>query len=526
MHQEPSVPILAIDANPDAAWLQANLESLLAALPAAFLARQRWFASKSDSIRLLSLVDGAVLGEGPAAVLALVDVRLAAGPAATYSLPLAVRPEEDARRLGLPASGFLLFLAAPNGRHLLYDAAGDPDCARALLALVAGEAVLPGRRGRFSFAASGGEVLALHLPVRPLEAEQSNTSLVYGDRYVLKLYRRLQNGPNPDVELPLFLTTRAHFPYSPPLLGYAEYRRADFSATFVSLQGFVANEGDGWRYALEQLANLSTAARAAPAVPDESFVRRAAAASLQELRRLGETTARLHLALSSRADDPAFAPEPVAPGDVASWQGALGRRLERTLAAARAAAGRPPAPAADRLCRLVGRGAALRRVSDGLSWPAVAGLFKIRHHGDYHLGQVLRTPGGFVVVDFEGEPARPLTERRARHLALRDVAGLLRSLDYAAGAVTRVAASDEGERTRRVAALWADLAGREFLAGYRQTLAFSPLPLLPADPALAEGVLAALLLDKALYELTYELDNRPDWLGLPLGYLSQLAALA
>ena len=518
-------PTVDTDATPTAAWLLANLEWLVAALPAEWLAGRRWFGSKGQGIARVALRDVALLCERPPAVLALVAVALSGGGSETYSLPLALGPAADVdSQVGGSAATFLQ-LESPSGVYSLYDATADPDCARALFSLLASGAHLSGRGGEFVFVAVAPlpSASAAGEP-RPLGAEQSNTSIAFGERSLLKLYRRLQNGPNPDLELPLFLSTRAGFPYSPPLLGYAEYHGPGLAATLMSLQAFVANQGDGWRQAQTHLRGLLAAALAEPDAPARALARGHSTAYLDEVSRLGQITAELHLALAADRSDPALAPEAVTAADCEVWLAAAAARLRATLAAALAAADRYPAALAARLRALAGSEERYLDLLDGLRTLAATGVERIRLHGDYHLGQVLRVPNGYVLVDFEGEPARPLAERRAKHPALRDVAGMLRSFDYAAAAALREAESRPAAGLVAVAAAWVELADEAFLAGYLATVRAGRANLVPSDPELLRRALDAFLLEKALYELTYELDNRPDWVDLPLGYLLRLAS--
>ena len=516
---------LSIDVVPTAAWLLANLERLVAALPPERLAGRRWFGSKGQGITAIALRDAAILSERPPAVLALIDVALAGAGSETYSLPLALRPSAEAAALESGSAAAFLALESSAGTFLLYDATADPECARALYALLAAGARLSGRRGRFVFVGVQTLPAAAVGEPRSLGVEQSNTSIRYGDRSLLKLYRRLQDGPNPDLEVPLFLSTRAGFPYSPPLLGYAEYAGPGLAATLASLQAFVANEGDGWREAQAQLRGLLGAAQAESDMPAGELVWGHSAAYLEQVRRLGQVTAELHLSLSSDRTDPAFAPEPVTEADLEAWMGSTAASLRAALAAAEAAAGHSPPLLAGQLRALAGAEDRYLALLGGLRALAAAGVEKIRLHGDYHLGQVLRVPDGFVIVDFEGEPARPLAERRAKHLALRDVAGMLRSFDYAAAAGLKAVEGYETARLALVASAWAELTAEAFLAGYLAGALQGSASLIPSNPELLRRALDALLLDKALYELTYELDNRPDWVDLPLRYLVRLAAL-
>jgi maltose alpha-D-glucosyltransferase/alpha-amylase len=329
--------------------------------------------------------------------------------------------------------------------------------------------------------------------VRRLGAEQSNTSIAFGDLLVLKHFRALTAGINPEQEVTGFLTERTTFRHAPRLAGHLEYHRADGeTATLAVAQELIPRARDGWAFVLDELRRGFALARIdRPPTSDE--VAADARLSLDALRRLGGLTAELHQALASRADDPAFAPEPITSGDVARWADAVGRQLDE----ARRALGDGGAP----------RTADLVRGLEGL-----VGCVKIRHHGDYHLGQTLYRPdtADFVIIDFEGEPLRPIAERRQKHAALRDVAGMLRSIDYAATAAMP-RGLDAWART------WHALAVDAFTRAYLTTAARAPF--VPTSDELFHRAVAVFELEKAAYEVMYETRHRPDWVRIPVAGL-------
>jgi len=363
------------------------------------------------------------------------------------------------------------------------DALDDPQFCRALLDVVTRVAEVRGERGTLAGRRGRAFVAALDDPpaARRIAGEQSNTSIVFGDALIMKVFRRLADGLNPDLEITRFLTEHTSFDGTPRLAGALEYHAADGgSATLAVVQEFVAGGRDGWRFVLERLA--------------------AGDRSLAALARLGERTGQLHTALATPTADPAFGAEPITAADVAAW----GEAVRRQVAAARDAV----------------RGRALPDVPD-VSGPAglggLVGRAKIRHHGDLHLGQTLAVGDGrdFAIIDFEGEPLRPLEERRRKHTPLRDVAGMLRSLGYAA-ASARLA---PGERLR-----WETDARTAYLKAYRAATRgarFVP----ESDDAFARAV-GVLEVEKAAYEIVYEANNRPDWLPIPVaGFVSATASL-
>jgi maltose alpha-D-glucosyltransferase/alpha-amylase len=282
------------------------------------------------------------------------------------------------------------------------------------------------------------------------------------------------------------------------------------TATLSVLQGFVTNDGDGWRHVLRALSRDATSARRA--TPDDPLVR--------EIRELGRVTGELHAALAADSADPAFAPEPITAEDAARWTSGIAAALDR--ASSNADRGDPELARA--LRGLSARGDGITAIRAGLDLLAAGGAHKIRCHGDYHLGQVLKTRDSFVVIDFEGEPGRPIAERRAKQSPLRDVAGMLRSLNYAVNTVGR-----EGEIGNRAqAAIWLErwerLARDAFLDGYTSATRRSPVRLVPPWRDELRRACAPFEIDKACYELAYELDNRPDWVAIPLAGLSRLLA--
>jgi maltose alpha-D-glucosyltransferase/alpha-amylase len=384
-----------------------------------------------------------------------------------------------------------------------------------------------------------------HLPGRVGSAEQSNTSVLYGNKLILKLFRRLQPGENPDVEIGRFLTEVAHFPRIAPFLGEIAITPANGEKTTIAmLQGLVANQGDGWEWFLNQLASFFETVATAPTpmeIPTASFMaamevpaelQRSAAASLTAAALLGRRTAEMHLALATPTRDPAFTAEPFSAEDLNRDSLRIQDQITSALEALKAKFTTLPD-------EIVGEAALLlslrRELLDRARNLAAgdAGGKRIRIHGDYHLGQTLRVAGesgqgpsaagDFVLLDFEGEPARPIAERRRKQSPLRDVAGMIRSFSYAAQSALAqflvVRESSSEINLRAWARLWENGASAEFLRAYRTAIAGDPTLLPP--PERTQALFTAYLLEKALYELLYELNNRPAWLRIPLaGILS------
>lgn len=431
---------------------------------AAWLPQQRWFAGKTQRIDEVVIEARVPLG---GAVLVLARVRLADGSADRYALPL------------VPAASPL-------------DALEEPGFARKLLAVMASQERVVGDGGTISGHPTSAfpQPLPAQLPVRRVGGEQSNTSIALGKIIMLKQFRRLAPGVNPEEEITRFLTERTPFTYAPRLLGSLAYEAPSGErATLAVAHELIDDAEDGWSWMLGELRALT---------PHQGAPSPSAAKTLAALRRLGERTGQLHRALASATNDPAFAPEPITDTDLSRWS----EDVDRQIGAARTALGGTlPIEAPD-----------VRPALTGLR-----GVVKIRHHGDFHLGQTLYLRGraDFMIVDFEGEPLRPLAERRRKHAAVRDVAGLLRSIDYAVAA----GRAGEGEEWR---AVWEQAAAREFTAGYLAATAGAPF--LPSAPSAFTRALAAFELEKAAYEVVYEARHRPAWLAIPLQGLISAAA--
>jgi trehalose synthase-fused probable maltokinase len=377
--------------------------------------------------------------------------------------------------------------AGPSETYVLADRLEDPAVPPALLDRFRGDAVPTESGGSLHFSPT-------HLfktiprertePISPMRGEQSNTSIRFGDALILKLFRRVQFGPNPDVEVGWFLTEHSQFRGTPPVVGSLEYHSPHGGiASLALLQRFEPNRGDAWTTSLARLQ----------AVLDGADM----AQSVDAMSRLGLTTAELHLALASGSGD--FSAELITSEDISLWRGAIHDEVGKTVSA---------------LARrqITVDATALLRRADGLAH--LRGALKTRHHGDYHLGQVLeRDDGSFVIIDFEGEPSKPLAQRREKRSPLRDVAGMLRSFDYARNAALRSSGSAHVERAQE----WYAAARRAFLDTYLDAVRRERSDLLPAE---VEAASAALELEKAAYEVLYELNNRPDWLPIPLAALT------
>jgi maltose alpha-D-glucosyltransferase/alpha-amylase len=396
----------------------------------------------------------------------------------------------------------------------------------ALLGCIESGCELPTREGRAK-GVGGVALSALQglerdaLPIRRMAGEQSNTSVSFGERLFLKLFRRVQAGVNPDCELNRYLTERAGFHHVPPFAGSIEYEREGVSTTLAMLQGLVTSEGDGWTGALEELYRYYEAWVPRPFPIQAPDPREYVGIYLDAAATLGRRTAELHLALAAETDDAAFSPEPLTPEHTARLSADFHDRAARTLDYLKDNLSRLPDEAVEEAGLVLRR---RRELLGGMQQlPPGMGGTRIRVHGDYHLGQVLRVRNDYVILDFEGEPTRSLADRRIKHSPLKDVAGMLRSFSYAAYAALFGYAARRPEAVDQLepwARLWERSTCAEFLRAYRETVA--PGRLLPERPAEAESLLQAYLVDKAMYELRYEFDTRPNWVRIPLWGLSSL----
>jgi maltose alpha-D-glucosyltransferase/alpha-amylase len=496
-----------------------------------FVQNQRWFAGKDARLSELRIARHAVLTRGDESFLVTeVEASFVGREPQRYHLPLAAAWGEDQIGYGAPLAPFTLAKVRRAQRiGALYDATAGEGFARALLA---------GLRQGGSVAASAGELRFLpgirmadvqvgeEAAIQRLGVEQSNTSMLIERDLIMKIYRRLQGGVHPEVEIARFLTDVAGFENTPPLLGSLEWVDADGTATaLAAAYGFVLNQGDGWTFTLEYLERevenrvlAATGGQDALALdPKELFALYASHAS-----KLGERTADLHNAFAIDTDDPAFAREPVTAEDLAHWSEIGERQAQAAFQAIESALS--GLDESDRALgeRILGaREAILERLRGIANEPLTA--IKTRVHGDYHLGQVLVARDDFYILDFEGEPARSLAERRAKLSPLKDVAGMLRSLDYAAATIAeRLCERHPGraELIRSLAGSWRAVTSRAFLDAYARTLADPRGQTVDLDTA--NRLLRFFLIEKALYEICYEAANRPRWLRLPLGGLAEL----
>ena len=401
-----------------------------------WVTEQRWFASKAREVAAVNVLARVALNAAPALELELVETRFQSGTHELYQL--------------LP---------------------GEDEGVRALAAMLGSEATVDGVSFHGGLEPTG--------EIRAMGAEQSNSSIVFGERQVLKVFRRVEPGINPELEMLRFLSSRG-FANIATLTGWYDYSGELMQATLGIMQEFVGEARDGWELALDDPQGM-----------------------LARIPELGAATGEMHSVLASDTTDPAFSPEEPSVEALSLLTATIDEQIERAFLDL------PTDNAA--LAPIIGRGEEVRDRLQMMSHVGVGGRL-IRHHGDYHLGQTMLRDAGWVILDFEGEPARSLLERRRKRSPLRDVAGMLRSFAYAASA-------SELLRGVPAPAGWEDDARRTFLEAYMETVEPS---LLPAGRPATDKLLAIFELEKAVYELRYELNNRPDWVPIPVAGIARL----
>ncbi len=485
-------------------WNEVFAAPALGRTIARYIRSRRWFGGKTKTIANIRIRDHIALGSN---MLALLTVEYTDAEPDTYVLPLGIT---QARRSDEKID---TLIARLKDGCMLYEPVADEAFAQGLLTAI-------GRRPSRTFKELRGTG---HLEAQVIRAEQSNTAIVYGQRLFVKLFRRIEPGENVDLEISRFLNEETDFRNTPRLAGALEYR-PDHSEpmTLAMAQSYTPNSGDAWTYTLDAIGRyferITSDAAAAEKVKarttDPDFARDVFGSYLTNAELLGQRTAEMHLALASRDDVPGFAPEPFTPHYQRSIYQSMRTQIVQTLALLRRRA--KDNPDAQELLK---HEADLQQRIRTILTNKIGGL-RIRTHGDYHLGQVLFTGNDFVIIDFEGEPMRPLSERRIKRGALRDVAGMLRSFHYApyavffgrtAGGVIR---AEDAALLETGAVFWHQWISAAFLRAYLDRSAGARH--LPPTRDEVNVLLNAYLLEKALYEVIYELNNRPEWVRIPL----------
>ena len=486
-----------------------DIVAALAGSAAGWIADRRWFGSKSRTISEVVIDDLAldVMGDEIAG-LALSRLLYDDGGIDQYFLPIMLTSSPS-------ASSQTIATVAGDVPMAIVDGPEEGRFRGWFLDALAEGRTIDAVNGAFRFEPT--DVLGDYLAAarssdsRLIRSEQSNSSVIYGDAIIGKLFRRLQPGINPDLEIGRFLTEHTEFRAAPALVGGVSYLDDSGETSVAVLQIFMPNAGDAWTATLAELADLIDRASVAPTADlPESLLDTTQAALL------GQRTAELHVALASSDSDGAFVPQTVTPEDVAEWERATFASIEQQRAMLDNALPRL-SPIQQQM--VVAVDLSPSRLAERVGgYRSLEGTVRIRVHGDYHLGQILRgLTGDIIILDFEGEPSRGIEERRAKSAALKDVAGILRSLRYARAAAVK---AYPGELDERIVDHWLaqwEAASRQALIGaYRAGAARSAHALVPTADEPFTVALLAWELDKALYELAYEANNRPTWLDVPL----------
>ncbi|HSC07284.1 MAG TPA: putative maltokinase, partial [Steroidobacteraceae bacterium] len=462
-----------------------------------YLESQRWYAAKGEKAERATLADYVLWEAGEQWLLALVSVQ-AGGQNTSYFMPLSLAWEDrDEERMRALAPATVAKVRQQANIGVLGDALADEAFCRALVKALGAGVEVAGAHGKFRFRRTrlfdeiaGGDFA--NLTVNRPQSLSSNTIVNIGDRLFLKAYRRLRAGVNPELEIGRFLTEVARFPNCVPLAGALEHISTDgVTTTLALLQAYVANQGDGWTYTLDYLERFLEQWRNVAEPPPEDVH----GAYLALMRTLALRTAQLHGAFATRTGDPAFDAEPLTDADLDSWKGRVREEARATLELLAQRLGELTLPPRIDARALISQRERLMAQIDACSLGTVR-AFKIRHHGDFHLGQVLLTKNDFLITDFEGEPGRTFEERRVKHSPLRDLAGMLRSFNYARWTATRGAlrGHEDDERLAPLARNWEDQVRRAFLEAYDKTVRESE-----TAPALDDmhGLLALFELEKA-----------------------------
>ena len=516
-----------------------------------YMKTRRWFGGKGREVKSLQIRDAVPIAfDASKAYLTLLVVDYTQGDSEGYFLPLTFSAGAEAERVQreFPSLVIARVRIENDGQEgILHDAVAAPGFAKVLFEAMTRQETLPGADGELSASSTAAFASLRELEPGVLEpvvgnAEQSNTAILFGDKFILKLFRRLEPGLNPDLEMGRFLTEKG-FPNIPPLAGALEYRRSGGDIVNLGIMsGYLPMARDAWEHTLDTLSRYFERVRTLPEeskidpliggaildmaaleIPDN--VAATIGTFIESARLLGTRTAEMHLALASDLDNSEFAPEPFTPfyqralyqsirNLVVQNMHLLRRRLESLPEASR--------PIAEKV--LAAEGEVLKRLR-AVFETRIQGQ-RIRCHGDFHLGQVLYTGKDFVIIDFEGEPARPLGERRIKRSPLRDVAGMIRSFDYVTYAALFRQLEHGNLQPGQLAQvepwtrLWHSWISAVYFRAFQETL--RPHDLLPKSDAELRVLLDAHLFEKAIYEVGYELNNRPEWVKIPLQGILQL----
>jgi len=543
-------PDISVSGSWDMIFEKKAAEVLQAKIIPAYIKTRRWFASKAKSIRKVQIIENAPCEHpGGCTRLLLVEVSYNEGVPDIYLLPVSFADKHTMQTIleQLP-DAVMARISVGSAEGIVYDGMHDSDFRAALLLAIAGKKKVAGRWGDFVFyhqtklRAMLKEADAAHLRSHLLKAEQSNSSIVFGDHFFMKVYRRLDEGLNPDLEVCRYLSERTRFKSVPGFAGAVEYRSGkSVRMTVAMLQSHVASTGDAWALSLDAveqycdrlLVSKELLQADPPPVPDllaagdlvvpDMFRDLIGAPYLEAVALLGKRTAEMHRALGAEASSPDFAPEPFTLLYQRSIFQSMQSLAKKTFSLLAHSCSALDEPAQQTALTVLGGEKAIMEMLAQIRQKKLR-TTKIRIHGDYHLGQVLCTGNDFVIIDFEGEPARAISERRLKYSPFKDVAGMVRSFHYAAHGALLLSKAIRPEDRPALApwvAPWHCWVSRVFINAYLEAAAKAHF--VPAARDELSLLLLTYLLEKSIYEIGYELNNRPDWVLIPLqGILSIL----
>ena len=539
-----AAPALVVSGSWENLLSDRNRQALVSILPD-YLRSRRWFGGKARRIKTVSIAETIPMQASElTAQLLVLQVDYTDGDPDRYLLPLAFATGDQARHVEewLPHAALARVNVRGGEQGILFDAVWDQAFGAALLDMIARRRTYRGETGTLS-GSTTRQFRALRGPsnedleITVSRAEQSNSSIIIGDRMILKLFRRIESGENPDLEIGRFLTEQTNFEHIAPVAGGIDFSQGRGNSMTVGiLQGFVVNEGDAWEFTLDALSSFFEESLATELPPDALIQPRKSllelagedipdianmliGAFIEEVILLGQRTAEMHRALASSKADPAFSPESFSMLNQRSVYQSMRSQSGRVFQTLRRQVAGLPEEAVDEANEVLAMQDEIRSRFQSIINQRI-NASRTRVHGDYHLGQVLYTGRDFVIIDFEGEPARPVGERRIKRSPLVDVAGMLRSFHYAAFASLFDQGSGVPIRTgdvpavERWAQFWNTWVSVAFLKSYLEHARGADF--LPDDPEEVRTLLDVFLLDKAVYELGYELNNRPDWVRIPL----------
>jgi len=530
-----------LDGDLSADRLVRELPSIVCAIPTDYIREQRWFGSKAQTIKSVNLFDFILLSRKlPFYILMLVKISFDKS-FEIYNLPVGIGKVKKSSSLGETSPPYTIMeILAAGQKYHLYNAFIDTEFLTKLFKVIDRPRRANAQTGYFNSATTRvfrdwkkKHSLNDIYPAHSMKVEQSNTSVVYNDKFILKNIRKLENGTNPDLEVPLFLTTRTGFENIPLVAGYINYADGKgFNTTIASMQKFIPNQGDGWKYTLDHLEQFykyinkldreqslkSLNTKAAR----EKMVLRLSNNYLMDMYILGRITGGLHNALSSDPGTHEFAPQLISRSDIKIWISSIRRYIDGVLNDPAIKKSRLPVDIRRKVNQVIANTDLYLMHTENLNELLTFKMNKTRYHGDYHLGQVLKTKNSFIIIDFEGEPARSINERRSMQSPLKDVAGMLRSFNYAVYSAL-FSLSEEYKDASGVlekwGIIWEEQVKKTFMNGYLDSTCRAKKGKKEVNESSIMKILAVFQIEKAVYELRYELNNRPEWARIPLQYL-------